>query len=155
MTHASVLDGAIMARVQAVLPRAHVLLAPPAPPSKPASLDVAVWLYHVEPVSAAVAPRRPDDAHDAPPPLMLRLDYLLCPSSQSVAGAHDAMVQIAAALHASPVLTLPATAESATPVTVALQVDALPVDRLTAIWATLGAVPLRPALAVSARIAVA
>jgi hypothetical protein len=136
---------ALCALAQAAVPGAVVRLGPPAQASGPA-VEIAVWLYQVEPDAALRNQQLPGRGTDrSPPPLALRCAYLLSPAARDTRAAQDALGALVAAIHAQPLL------HAANGATLQATLEPLPLERLTALWGTLAGLPLQASVAVLVR----
>ncbi|MGC6400691.1 Pvc16 family protein [Sphingomonas sp. FW199] len=133
--------------VRAAVPRADVRIGPPAAATGN-DLSVALWLYRVDPDANARNVRRVGPADPTQPGLFLTAHYLLSVTGPDQADAHHALGALALAINDHPVL---ATGEGDACIAAAppLAIEPLPIETVTALWSTLGPVPLHPWLALS------
>ncbi|WP_448658653.1 Pvc16 family protein [Sphingomonas sp. CJ99] len=132
---------------RAAVPLADVRIGPPAL-AHGDGLSVALWLYRIEQDASARNVRRLGPVDRARPGLSLTAHYLLSVTGADQAAAHGTLGTLALAIQDHAVLATgdeAAGTASASP----LVLESLPVETVTALWATLGAVPLQPWLALS------
>lgn len=134
---------------RAAVAGADVRIGPPAAATGN-GLSIALWLYRVEPDANARNVRRLGPADATQPGLSLNAHYLLSVTGPDQADVHRALGTLALAIDGHPIL---ATGKGDAGIAAAwpLAIEPLPIETVTALWATLGPVPLHPWLALSVR----
>lgn len=142
----------ILRLVEAAVPDASVGLGPPAKQSSNGGLQVRLWLYRI------AAEERFDNNEHRPQPAgsppatrdaLVSLHFLITGVAADESAALDALASIWGELVARPVLERSQASDAGDP-GVRLLIESLDMATMSALWSTLGGLPLQPSIALRA-----